>query len=155
MTEEQETEDINLATKDVNLLAEGLKIAGDLLIPGTSLIAQSDYKRGLIHAGVGIAARVAFGAPGVVLTAANSYCTARTGEGLITKLLSVQARQADQAEAQVSDLSLREKVYNETVQGSQLDDIKESIAEDVEDYYHEAKVAASDELSTESAATKG
>jgi len=134
VTDELETEDVNLLSEG---LKEGLKIAGELLlIPGTSLIAQRDFKRGLIHAGVGIAARVAFGAPGVVLTAANSYCTARTGEGLITKLFGGQ-----QAPAQATDPSLREKVYGETAQGVSLDTIKESISEDVEDYYHEAKAA--------------
>ena len=125
--------------EEVNVLAEGLKIAGDLfLAPGTSLIAQADYKRGLVHVGVGLAAKVAFGVPGVVLTAANSYCTARTGEGLLSKFLS-----SGPTPVACQESSLRQHVYNKTAQGVDLDVIKETIAEDIEDYYHEAVSNAS------------
>jgi len=136
---------------ETNLLVEGLKVAAEFLIlPGTSLLAQSDYKRGFIHAGVGIAARVALKPPAVALTAvaltaANSYCTAKTGEGLLSKLMSfnpVDAKNAVFGNKDARDEGLRRKVYEDAAQGVSLDTIKESVAEDIEDLYHEATAKA-------------
>lgn len=127
-------------SNEKSLLAEGLKVAAELLIvPGSSLLAQSNFKSGLIHAGVGLVAKLAFGAPAVLLTAANSYHTARTGESLLSRVLGAKSSGcAAGADGDPRDVSLRRKVYGETAQGVSLDVIKEGVAEDVEDLYNEA-----------------
>jgi len=138
---------------NTNVLIEGLKVAAEFLVlPGTSLLAQNDYKRGLLHAGVGIAARVALKPPAVALTAvaltaANSYCTARTGQGLLPALLAMtpNANNAVSDNQDARSEGLRQKVYDDASQGVPLDTIKESVAEDVEDLYHEAMAKSTEE----------
>ncbi|NQZ10842.1 MAG: hypothetical protein HRT35_27130, partial [Algicola sp.] len=76
---------------NIEIVKDALTIAGEtLLLPGGSLLAKGDMKRGLAHAGLGLAARLALGAPGLILVGANAYCTAKTGKGLLANLSSTK-----------------------------------------------------------------
>lgn len=108
---------------------DALCIAGEtLLVPGTSLLAKGDYKAGLAHAGVGLAAKIALGPLGLLLVAANSYCKSKTGEGLVSQFAHTKGP---------GDFSLREEVASGIDGGDTVETIVESISEDVEDIYHE------------------
>lgn len=120
---------------------DALCIAGEtLLVPGTSLLAKGDYKAGLAHAGVGLAAKLALGPLGVLLVAANSYCKSKTGEGLVSQFVNTKGP---------GDFSLREEVASGIDSGDPVATIVENISEDVEDIYHEMTLAAQVEAGVE------
>jgi len=54
-------------------ISNGLKLAGEALLPGASLLMDGQLKNGAAHAVVGVGARVFLGPVGVVVVAANSY----------------------------------------------------------------------------------
>jgi len=60
----------------------GAGFAGEVLVPGGSNLVKGDFKQAGIHAVLGIAARMAFGLPGVLLVSANSFSKAITGHHL-------------------------------------------------------------------------
>ena len=113
---------------------DALCIAGEtLVVPGTSLLAKGEYKAGLAHAGVGLAAKLALGPVGLLLVAANSYCKSKTGEGLVSQFTHTKGP---------GDFSLREEVASGINSGEPVETIVESISEDVEDIYHEMTLEA-------------
>lgn len=65
------------------LVARGLKIAGETVVPGASLILDGNIGAGALHVVGGTLARLALGPLGVLLVAANSYSKSTTGRGLL------------------------------------------------------------------------
>lgn len=63
-----------------------VKLAGEVLLPGGSNLIKGDIKQGAIHAVLGLAARAAFGLPGLLLVSANSFSKATTGRHLTENL---------------------------------------------------------------------
>jgi hypothetical protein len=119
---------------NIEIAKDALIVAGEtLLLPGGSYLAKGEIKKGLAHVGLGLAARLALGAPGLILVGANAYCTAKTGESLLKKLTDSKGS---------GDFSLREEVADAIDKGGELDVIVEGIVEDVEDIYHEQTIAA-------------
>ncbi|MFT5164213.1 MAG: hypothetical protein ACI9FJ_002814 [Alteromonadaceae bacterium] len=113
---------------------DALCIAGEtFLLPGTSLLAKGEYKAGLVHAGIGLAAKVALGPVGLLLVAANSYCKSKTGEGLVSQFAHTKGP---------GDFSLREEVAGGISSGDPVETIVEGVSEDVEDIYHEMTLEA-------------
>ena len=120
-----------MAVKRTNeaMAKDALCIAGEtLVVPGTSLLAKGEVKSGLVHVGVGIAAKLALGPAGLLLVAANSYCKSKTGESLMSKFTTAKGP---------GDFSLREEVSQGISKGDDVDSISAAVAEDVEDIYHE------------------
>ena len=76
-----------------------VKLVGEILVPGGSNLIKGDIKQGAIHAALGIAARIAFGLPGLLLVSANSYSKATTGRNL-TENLTRDDQTTDEAESQ-------------------------------------------------------
>lgn len=74
-----------MANED-NSLQNAVKLAGEYLVPGGSNLINGDIKQGAIHAVLGIAARAAFGLPGLLIVCANSYSKATTGRHLTENL---------------------------------------------------------------------
>ena len=70
-----------MANED-NAIHNAVKLAGEALLPGASNLLQGDIKQGAIHAVIGIAARAAFGLPGLLIVGANSFSKATTGRHL-------------------------------------------------------------------------
>ena len=60
----------------------GAGFAGEVLVPGGSNLVKGDFKQAGIHAVLGIAAKMAFGFPGMLLVSANSFSKAVTGHHL-------------------------------------------------------------------------
>lgn len=73
----------NATTPVVN----AVKIVGEVgVVPGTSLLLDGKIVPGLAHAVAGLAARAAFGIPGLIVVAANSYAKSVTGRHLHQQL---------------------------------------------------------------------
>ncbi|MCG7560165.1 MULTISPECIES: DUF6072 family protein [Pseudoalteromonas] len=106
-------------------------LAGEaLLTPGVSLLAQGKGKLGLAHVGAGLAAKLALGPAGMLFVAANSYCLSKTGQSLFTQFTTKKG---------AGDQSLREDVSQALDKGQPIEQVIESVIEDVEDIYHEKK----------------
>jgi len=68
------------------VVARGLKLAGETVAPGASLILDGNVVAGAAHLIGGMIARAALGPIGLLLVAANSYSTSVTGKSLLTHL---------------------------------------------------------------------
>jgi len=98
----------NDATKS---LKAGVQFSSEVLFPGGSNFVKGDLRQGSIHAVLGVAARLAFGFPGLVLVSANSLAKAVTGRHLYETVaglyvvpdISVQEPAAHGRNAQSSD----------------------------------------------------
>lgn len=66
-----------------NVVENGVKLVGETLLPGTSLMIDGDIKGGLGHAALGILATAAFGPLAWVAIAADSYARSVTGKTLL------------------------------------------------------------------------
>lgn len=79
-----------MANED-NTIQNAVKLAGEYILPGGSNLLNGDIKQGAIHAILGLAARAAFGLPGLLLVSANSYSKATTGRHLTENLTRGQS----------------------------------------------------------------
>jgi len=141
------------------MLKNGVKLVGEMLLPGTSLLLDEKIRPGMAHAAIGILARVVLGVPGLLLVAANSYTQSTTGTSLIDHLrqrsskaprdVSLADKVAADVESLISrlrqrsskdprDVSLADKVAADVAGGLTYDEIRAGIVEDIEDLYHEA-----------------
>jgi len=69
------------------VVENGVKLVGERLLPGTSLMMDGDIKGGLAHAALGLVARAALGPVAWFAVAADSYSRSVTGKGLIDHLV--------------------------------------------------------------------
>jgi hypothetical protein len=70
------------------VVENGLKLVGERILPGSSLMMDGDITGGLAHAAIGLLARAAFGPVAWFAVAADSYSRSVTGKGLIGHLTS-------------------------------------------------------------------
>jgi len=75
-------------------LKAGVQFSSEVLFPGGSNFVNGDLRQGSIHAVLGVAARLAFGFPGLVLVSANSLTKAVTGRHLYETVSALSARPA-------------------------------------------------------------
>jgi hypothetical protein len=68
------------------LLGRTLKLAGEAVAPGSSLLLEGKVGAGATHLILGAIATMALGPLGRLLIAANSYSTSVTGRGLLSTL---------------------------------------------------------------------
>jgi hypothetical protein len=71
------------------VLARGLKIAGETMVPGASLLLDGEVASGVGHFVVGTLARLAFGPVGLLLVAADSYSQSVSGKSLLEQVRGV------------------------------------------------------------------
>lgn len=110
-----------------NRIHNTIKLAAEvLLFPGSSLILDGEIKSGLQHAVAGVLARSVFGRVGSALVSANALALSITGRDLYSALFDQNSSVAD---------NLRHEVRRGMEDGKTLEEILESIAEDVEDIY--------------------
>ncbi|HEY3381335.1 MAG TPA: DUF6072 family protein [Vicinamibacterales bacterium] len=110
-------------------IGRGLRVAADmLLLPGSSLLLDGKVKPGLLHVGVGVAAGFALGIPAALLVAANSISLSFTGKNLASALIGAQDPR---------DVTLTAKIRQDVDKGLSLEEIQETVREDVEDVYAE------------------
>lgn len=113
--------------KTKNMIVNGAKIAGETLaIPGTSLLLDGKIKPGMLHVGAGLVAGALLGTPAVLAVAANSFSTSVTGKSLLSNLLGSD---------KTSSVNLDKRVNDGVEEGMTLEEIQETVAEDVEDIY--------------------
>lgn len=77
-----------------SVVENGVKLVGETLLPGSSLMMDGDIKGGLGHAVFGLLARAAFGPLALAAVAADSYSKSVTGKGLLEHLTSSASRPA-------------------------------------------------------------
>jgi hypothetical protein len=65
------------------VLARGIKIVGERVVPGASLILDGKIGEGALHVVGGTIAGALLGPLGVLLVAANSYSKSTTGRSLL------------------------------------------------------------------------
>lgn len=70
------------------VVENGVKLVGETLLPGTSLMIDGNIKSGLAHAALGLVARAALGPVAWFAIAADSYSRSVTGKSLIDHLSS-------------------------------------------------------------------
>jgi hypothetical protein len=58
---------------DLRTITNGVKLVGEAILPGTSLLMDGKFSEGAAHAVVGIGARLAFGPIGALVVAADSF----------------------------------------------------------------------------------
>ena len=67
---------------DASVFANGIKMVGEAIVPGASLLMDGRLGNGAAHALVGLGARALLGPIGVVLVAADSYSKSVSGKYL-------------------------------------------------------------------------
>ncbi len=70
-------------SKQSSPMENAVKLVGEALVPGASLLMDGKILAGGAHVLAGTVARLALGPLGLVLVAANSYSTSSTGKGLL------------------------------------------------------------------------
>lgn len=73
---------------NTGVIENGVKLIGEIVVPGASLLLDGDMKGGAGHAVVGIAAWALLG-PARLLVSANSYSKSVTNENLHVHLLEM------------------------------------------------------------------
>lgn len=68
------------------LLGRTLKLAGEAVAPGASLLLEGKVGAGAAHLILGVIATMTIGPLGRILVAANSYSTSVSGQGLLSSL---------------------------------------------------------------------
>ena len=71
-----------MKNEDLRTITNGVKLIGEAILPGTSLLMDGKFSDGAAHAVVGIGARVAFGPIGALLVAADSFSKSVTDKNL-------------------------------------------------------------------------
>lgn len=76
------------------VIGRGIKILGETVVPGASLVLDGKILPGAAHLVGGLVARWAFGPVGWLLVAANSYSKSVTGRSLAEHLGSARPEAA-------------------------------------------------------------
>lgn len=97
-------------SEGVQQISNGVKLVGETLLPGTSLLMDGRVKEGAAHAAVGLAARVLLGPIGWGLVAANSFANSVSNQGLVGMATGIagDARNALRRDAAAVDEALEE-----------------------------------------------
>lgn len=95
-------------SEGVQQISNGVKLVGETLLPGTSLLMDGRVKEGAAHVAVGLAARVLLGPIGWGLVAANSFANSVSNQGLVGMATGMagDARNALRRDAEVLDETL-------------------------------------------------
>ena len=118
-----------------SVVETSLKFIGEVLVvPGASLIADGKVKSGLLHAGAGILASTLLWKPLVLVAVANSLSLSLTGESLLASLSGSSSPRSN---------NLEDRVKEEIKNGLTVEEIQETLREDVEDIYLEATAGRS------------
>ena len=76
-------------------LQKVLLVAGEAVVPGGSNIIKGDLRNAGIFAAFGLAAKAAFGIPGLILVSATSLTKALTGHSVLDQLGSDKEEKKD------------------------------------------------------------
>ena len=82
MTQVQEHGNEAQPSNATNVLANGVKLIGESVLPGASLLLDGKFVNGALHTVAGLGARFALGPVGVVLVCADSYSKSVTDKTL-------------------------------------------------------------------------
>lgn len=82
-----------------NTTDNAVKLLGETLIPGASLMMDGKIVAGAVHTIIGGLAKAALGPAGLALVIANSYAQSATGKNLLKQFRSAPSPEAAKAEA--------------------------------------------------------
>lgn len=74
--------DVQATPSAANTFTNGVKLVGETILPGASLLLDGKFVNGAAHAAAGIGARLALGPLGVVLICADSFSKSVTDKFL-------------------------------------------------------------------------
>ena len=83
MCKQSTSKRINNMSEENKTISNGVKLVGETILPGTSLLLDGRIKEGAAHTAVGLAARVLMGPIGWGLAAANSYSKSVSGKSIL------------------------------------------------------------------------
>jgi hypothetical protein len=84
-------EEGGIMENESEMLKTGVQLASEVVLPGGSNLIKGDLVNGGIYVLLGIAARVMFGVPGMLLVGASSFAKATTGQNLLEVIRSTPA----------------------------------------------------------------
>ncbi|HKI01958.1 MAG TPA: DUF6072 family protein [Thermoanaerobaculia bacterium] len=87
---EHDVDESHLEPSSNTVIGRGIKILGETVAPGASLVLDGEILPGAAHLVGGLVARWAFGPVGWLLVAANSYSKSVTGKSLTEHLQSTR-----------------------------------------------------------------
>lgn len=90
----------NSTTPSADTVGNAVKLVGEAVVPGASLLMDGNVVGGAAHLLVGVAARVALGPLGLLLVAANSYSQSTTGKHLWNHMADVGRKASAQMHSQ-------------------------------------------------------
>jgi hypothetical protein len=112
-------------------VTNAVKVAGELFImPGTSLIMEGKVGSGLLHAGAAWVLRAVVWKPLALLAIANSLSKSITGEGILS---------SNKKEPDARKSTLDDRVRQHVAEGMTMEEIQETVREDVEDLVLESR----------------
>jgi len=88
-----------MSVQESNTTGNAVKILGETMIPGASLLMDGNILSGGAHTIIGTWARVALGPLGHALVIANSYAKSTTGKGLLQQFSRAPKAEEPKAEA--------------------------------------------------------
>ncbi|WAS96622.1 DUF6072 family protein [Nannocystis punicea] len=90
-----------------------VKLLGEALVPGASLMMDGKILSGGLHTIVGVWAKMALGPAGLAVVLANSYAQSTTGKGLLKQFKSDAPKgEAPKAEAPKAEAPKAEAAKN-------------------------------------------
>lgn len=106
-----------------------LKLTGEILVsPGTSQLVDKNWKSGVLHVTGGVLTRIMIGPPAILLVAANSFSLSVKRKNLFSALFDAKDPRT---------VNLEERMNQELNEGLTLEEIQESVIEDLDDIYQE------------------
>lgn len=82
-------------------ISNGMKLAGEALLPGASLLMDGNFKSGAVHAIVGVGARAILGPFAAVVVAADSFSRSVADRHLWEYLPKVGSKKAEPTEEKI------------------------------------------------------
>jgi hypothetical protein len=89
-------------TKGPDMAAEGtgskaIRVVGEGLMPGVSLLMDGDIKSGTLHLAGGVLGRMVFGPAGWLYAAADSYSKSQTGKHFHQHFFNISVSKPEKA----------------------------------------------------------
>lgn len=81
-----QAEDHTEHTKKTDTVENAVKLLGETVVPGASLMMDGNILSGGLHTLVGLWARTALGPMGLAVVIANSFVKSNTGKGLLGQI---------------------------------------------------------------------
>lgn len=109
------------------VMANGVKLVGETMLPGASLLLDGEVKNGAAHAVIGLGARVLLGPVGFAIVAADSFAKSVSGKNLSQHASEIyqQTREAFQARREAKAAKAAEACTEEAASATVIEAVVE------------------------------